>query len=44
VSREIFEDILASEEDHIDFLETELRVMADIGIPNYLQSQAKPAS
>jgi bacterioferritin len=44
VSRELFEDILASEEDHIDFLETELRVMADIGIPNYLQSQAKPAS
>ena len=39
VSREIFEDILESEEEHIDFLETQLRVMNDVGLPNYLQSQ-----
>jgi bacterioferritin len=44
VSRELFEDILESEEDHIDFLETQLRVLADVGEQNYLQSQYKPAS
>jgi len=44
VSREILEDILDSEEDHIDFLETQLSVIADIGMPNYLQSQTKPPS
>jgi bacterioferritin len=44
VSREIFEHILDSEEDHIDFLETQLSVIADIGMPNYLQSQTKPQS
>src|ERR1043165_7852002 len=37
VSRELFEDILESEEEHIDFLETQLRVMNDVGLPNYLQ-------
>ena len=44
VSREILADILDSEEDHIDFLETQLSVIADVGIPNYLQSQMKPPS
>jgi len=44
VSREIFEDILESEEEHIDFLETQLRVLADVGEQNYLQSQFKTAS
>ncbi|HWD16229.1 MAG TPA: bacterioferritin [Casimicrobiaceae bacterium] len=44
VSREIFEDILESEEEHIDFLETQLRVLADVGEQNYLQSQLKTAS
>jgi bacterioferritin len=44
VSREIFEDILESEEEHIDFLETQLRVRADVGEQNYLQSQLKTAS
>jgi bacterioferritin len=43
VSREVFERILESEEDHIDFLETQLSVIADIGIQNYMQSQFKPA-
>jgi bacterioferritin len=41
ISREIFERILESEEEHIDWLETQLGVIADIGLPNYLQSQAK---
>jgi bacterioferritin len=44
VSREIFEDILESEEEHIDFPETQLRVLADVGEQNYLQSQLKTAS
>jgi bacterioferritin len=43
VSREIFERILESEEEHIDFLETQLSIIADIGVQNYMQSQFKPA-
>ena len=38
VSREIFARILESEEEHIDWLETQLAVIDDIGIENYLQS------
>ena len=44
VSRELFERILDSEEDHIDFLEQQLSLIADVGVPNYLQSQMKPPS
>ena len=39
VSREIFEDILESEEEHIDWLETQLGLIERIGIENYCQSQ-----
>ncbi|MFO1206902.1 MAG: bacterioferritin [Burkholderiales bacterium] len=39
VSRELFEDILESEEEHIDFLETQLELIGKVGIQNYLQSQ-----
>ena len=42
VSRELFEDILESEEDHIDWLETQLGLLNDVGLQNYLQSQMKP--
>jgi len=42
VSRELFEDILESEEEHIDFLETQLGLIVDVGLQNYLQSQMKP--
>ena len=39
VSRELFEDILESEEEHIDWLETQLELIEKIGLLNYLQSQ-----
>jgi bacterioferritin len=40
ISREIFEDILESEEDHIDWLETQLGLIGQMGLQNWLQSQA----
>ena len=39
VSRELFETILESEEDHIDWLETQLGLVDSLGLQNYLQSQ-----
>ncbi|MEL1265460.1 bacterioferritin [Pseudoxanthomonas putridarboris] len=36
VSRKLFVDILDSEEEHIDWLETQLSVIDRIGEPNYL--------
>jgi len=41
VSRELFESILESEEEHIDFLETQLELIKRIGIQNYTQSQIR---
>ncbi len=41
VSRELLEDILESEEEHIDFLETQLDLIGRVGIQNYCQSQMK---
>ena len=39
VSREILEHILVDTEEHIDFLETQLGVLDQVGLQNYLQSQ-----
>ena len=36
VSRQLFADILESEEEHIDWIETQLSVIDRIGEPNYL--------
>jgi len=41
VSRELFESIMQSEEEHIDFLETQLDLIKRIGQENYAQSQIK---
>ena len=39
ISRELFEDILESEEEHIDWLETQIELIQKVGIQNYMQSQ-----
>jgi len=39
ISRELFEDILESEEEHIDFLETQIGLIEKVGLENYLQLQ-----
>jgi bacterioferritin len=39
ISRELLEDILDSEEDHIDWLETQLGLIEQVGLQNYMQSQ-----
>jgi bacterioferritin len=39
VSRELFEGILQTEEDHIDWLETQRDLIKEVGLQNYLQSQ-----
>ncbi len=39
ISRELFEDILEGEEEHIDWLETQLGLVKEVGLQNYLQSQ-----
>lgn len=39
VSREVFGSILASEEEHVDWLETQLELVEKVGIKNYLQAK-----
>ena len=39
VSRNLFRQILESEEDHVDWLETQVELIGKIGLENYLQSQ-----
>ncbi|MBB3139513.1 bacterioferritin [Halomonas organivorans] len=43
VTRDLFRDILADEEEHIDKLETELSLIDKVGIENYLQKQMHDA-
>jgi bacterioferritin len=42
-SREIFEDILDSEEEHVDWLETQFEMIERMGLANYIQLQSKSA-
>jgi bacterioferritin len=44
VSMDIFEKLLEDEEGHIDFIETQLQLMSEIGAQNYGQLQAAPAN
>jgi len=37
VSRDLFEELMADEEDHIDFLETQLDLVAKLGLELYAQ-------
>lgn len=39
VSRELLEDILTGEEEHVDWLETQLELIEKVGLENYLQSK-----
>lgn len=43
VSRDLFADILESEEDHVDELEKQFDLIQRMGIENYVQLQSKPA-
>ena len=39
VTRDLFIHILESEEEHVDWLETQLHLVKQVGIQNYIQSQ-----
>ena len=43
VTRDLFSEILEAEEDHVDFIETQLELIKKIGIENYIQLQSGPA-
>lgn len=40
-SRDLLEKILISEEEHTDWLETQLHIIKEIGLPNYLAQQVE---
>jgi bacterioferritin len=39
----LFSEILEAEEDHVDFIETQLDLISRIGIENYTQLQSRSA-
>ncbi len=42
ISRELFTEILESEEEHVDWLQTQLRLIEQMGIENFVQLQTRP--
>jgi len=44
VSRELLVSILDAEEEHVDFIETQQQMIADQGLPNYIQLQSEAAT
>jgi bacterioferritin len=42
ISRELFTEILESEEEHIDWIQTQMRLIEQMGIENFVQLQTKP--
>ena len=43
VSRDLFAEILANEESHVDTLEQQFEMIASMGLPNYIQLQSEAA-
>ena len=43
VSRDLFAAVLSDEESHVDFVETQLELIGQMGLQNYVQLQSKPA-
>ena len=43
VSRDLFAEILANEEEHVDTLETQFELIRQIGLQNYIQLQSEHA-
>ena len=43
VSRDLFSEILGSEEHHVDTLETQFEMIGRMGLQNYIQLQSEPA-
>ena len=42
VSRDLFASILSAEEEHVDWIETQLSLINNMGVANYIQSQMAP--
>ena len=43
VSRDLFTDVLATEEHHVDMIETQFEMISRMGIQNYVQLQSEAA-
>ncbi len=42
VSRDLFASILSAEEEHVDWIETQLSLLTNVGAANYIQAQMNP--